>query len=58
MKKNNKILPFNKKKVEKAEKYLKKNNTTICPRSLDPFCIVNDYMKWDKTFWPDSTRDI
>ena len=26
-------------------------NHTVCPRSLDPFYIVNYKMKWIKTSW-------
>ena len=29
-------------------------NSTVCPRSLCPFCIVSYYIKWDKTSWTDS----
>ena len=29
--------------------------TTICPRCLDPYCIVNYYINWAKTSWTYST---
>ena len=30
-------------------------NSTICPRSSDPFCIVTYYIKWVTTSWTHST---
>ena len=31
---------------------------TVCPRSIDPFYIVNYYIKWSKTSWTDSTTNM
>ena len=28
---------------------IENNSDTVCPRSLDPFCIVTNYMNWVKT---------
>ena len=30
-------------------------NTTVCPRSSDPFYVVNYYIKWVTTIWTDGT---
>ena len=32
-------------------------NPTVCPRSVYPFYIVTDYMKWVKTYWTYSSTD-
>ena len=29
---------------------------TICPRSIDPFYIVTNYIKWVKTSWTDKKK--
>ena len=37
--------------------YLSSMVSTVCPRSLDPFCMANYYKKWFMTSWTYSIFD-
>ena len=45
-------------KMDKDELCILRKDTTVCPRSIDPFFIASNYINWVKTSWTYSKSDL